>query len=132
MDEIRERAGCAVRCQAKPAADVLRGYVRSMPSSAKVFGKHAGSRRMAAQTLIAVAGVGCGVAGALSLRAAINDPPKAGDPPMWVFVGLAIGAVAFAVLAIAARARTWWALLALLASILSLVALWTLAVLFAG
>ena len=90
---------------------------------------------MAAQTLIAVAGVGCGVAGALSLRAAINDPPKAGDPPMWVFVGLAIGAVAFAVLAIAARARTWWALLALLAllaSILSLVALWTLAVLFAG
>ncbi len=103
-----------------------------MPSSVKVFGKHPGSHRTATQTLIAVAGAGCAVAGALSLRAIINDPPKVGDPPLWVFVGLAIGTVAFAALAIAARARTWWALLALLASILSLVACWTLAVLFAG
>ena len=103
-----------------------------MPSSVKVFGKHPGSRRTATQTLVAVAGVGCAVAGALSLRAAINDPPNAEDPPLSVFVGLAVGTVAFAVLAIGARARTGWALLALLASILSLVACWTLAVLFAG
>jgi hypothetical protein len=98
-----------------------------MPSRVKVVG-----RRSVVRTLIAVCGAGCAVAGALSLLAIIDDGPNAGDPPQWVFVGLAIGTVALAVLAIAAGTRIWWALLALLASILSLAAFWTLAALFAG
>ena len=101
--------------------------VVAMAAGAQLVGK-----RRVARTLIAVGGAGCAVAGALSLLAAINDPPNAEDPSQWLFVGLAIGTVAFAVLAIAAGARIWWALLALLASIVSLVAFWTLAVLFAG
>jgi len=96
-----------------------------------VLGKRARPRTMA-RTLIATAGAACALAGALSFRAAINDPPKAGDPPLWIFLGLAIGSIVFALLAIGARDRTWWGLLALLASTLSLVALWTLAMLFGG
>ena len=63
------------------------------------------------------------------MRELINSPPKAHDPPLWIFLGLVIGTIAFGILAIAARGRTWWALLALLATILSLVAVWTLAAL---
>ena len=111
---------------------MLRGYGPSMPSAAKVFGKHPDSRRMAVQTLIATAGAGCVVAGGLTLRELINSPPKAHDPPLWIFLGLVIGTIAFGILAIAARGRTWWALLALLATILSLVAVWTLAALAGG
>lgn len=96
-----------------------------------VLGKRARPRRMA-RTLIAIAGAGCVVAGGLTLRELINSPPKAHDPPLWIFLGLVIGTIAFGILAIAARGRTWWALLALLAAILSLVAVWTLAILFAG
>ncbi|HVL57768.1 MAG TPA: hypothetical protein VM491_14805 [Burkholderiaceae bacterium] len=87
---------------------------------------------MAVQTLIATAGAGCVVAGGLTLRELINSPPKAHDPPLWIFLGLVIGTIAFGILAIAARGRTWWALLALLATILSLVAVWTLAALAGG
>lgn len=54
-----------------------------------------------ARTLLAIAGAGCALAGALSLRAIIDDRPNAGDPPLWIFVGLAIGSVAFALLAVA-------------------------------
>lgn len=103
-----------------------------MPSSANVFRKHPGSRRMAARTPVTVTGIGCAVAGALSLRVIINDPPKAGDPPLWIFAGLAIASFSFALVAIAVRSRARWALLALLTSILSLVAFWILVVLFAG
>ena len=85
-----------------------------------------------ARTLLAIAGAGCAATGALSLSAIIDDRPKAGDPPLWIFVGLAIGSVAFALLGIAGSARSWWALIALIASVLSLVAFWTLVVLFAG
>jgi len=105
------------------------------PSDAKmrstVFPKQPRPRRTA-RTLTAIAGAGCVVAGGLTLRELINSPPKADDPPLWIFLGLVIGTIAFGILAIAARGRTWWALLALFASMLSLVSVWTLAVLFAG
>ena len=105
------------------------------PTDAKmksiVLAKHPRRGRMA-PALIAIAGAGCATAGAVSVRAIINGPPEAGDPPLWIFAGLAIAGVAFAVLAIPARTRPWWALLALFASILSLVSVWTLAVLFSG
>ena len=101
--------------------------VLAIATGAQLVGK-----RRVARTLVAVGGAGCAVAGGLSLVAVIDDGANPGDPPQWLFVGLAIGTVAFAVLARAAGACIWWALLALLASILSLVAFWTLAVLFAG
>jgi hypothetical protein len=96
-----------------------------------VSGKRLGSRSVAAG-LIAIAGAGCAVAGALSLWATRNNGPEARGPPLWFFVALAIGSIAFAIRAIADRARIWWALLALLASVLSLVTFWTVGLLSAG
>ncbi|MDQ3808954.1 MAG: hypothetical protein M3336_01555 [Chloroflexota bacterium] len=96
-----------------------------------VFGKHRRPGSIAA-TLIAIAGAGCAVAGALSLWAAINDPPQPGDPPLSWYLVLAIGGIAFAIRAIADRARIAWALLALLGSILSLLTFWTFGLLYAG
>lgn len=105
------------------------------PSDARmrstVFPKQPRPRRTA-RTLIAIAGAGCVVAGGLTLRELINSPPEAHDPPRRIFLGLVIGTIAFGILAIAAKARPWWALLALLAAILSLVAVWTLAALAGG
>jgi hypothetical protein len=115
---------------ARPGGPPLKSTTDVM-TNATTFGKHGRPRSIAA-TLIAIAGAGCAVAGALSLRAIINDPPPpgAGDP-LWVYLVLAVTSIAFAMRAIADRARIWWALLALLASILILLAFWTLAV-FAG
>lgn len=103
----------------------------SEPRMRSVFQKQPRPRRTA-RTLIAIAGAGCVVAGGVTLRELINSPPKAHDPPLWIFLGLVFGTVAFGILAIAARGRTWWGLLAVFASMLSLGSVWTLAVLFAG
>ena len=102
-----------------------------MLGSAKASGKRSLPGGMA-RRLLAFAGAGCAVAGTLSLWAVVDDPGEIDDPPLWIFVGLTIGSVALALLAVRRSTPKRWALLALIGSGLSLVAFWTLVMLFAG
>jgi hypothetical protein len=74
------------------------------------------------------------VLAAASFKAVLDDPPKEGDPPAWIFYASSVAAAGLAALAVAfaLRGRRALSLAALLTSIALLVGLWTLAALFGG